>query len=110
MKISSAKQKGRLLQQKVRNMLIDKYGELEPDDIKSIGMGQQGCDIQLSPAAKKLIPFGIECKNQESLNIWSSLKQAEINSKEQIPLVVFKRNRTDIYCSLKFEDLLKIIR
>ena len=38
-------------------------------------MGESGEDIQLSPAARKLIPFAFECKNQEKLNIWESLKQ-----------------------------------
>lgn len=109
MKTSSAKQKGRKLQQEVRDKLLDKYILLEEDDIRSTGMGQQGEDIQLSPRAKQFIPFGIECKNQESLSIWSALKQCEKNCKNDIPLLVFKRNRTDIYCTLKFDDLLKLM-
>ena len=40
-------------------------------------MGDSGEDILLSPAARKLFPFSVECKNQEKLNIWSSLEQAE---------------------------------
>ena len=33
--------------------------------------------------ARKLIPYAFECKNQEKLNIWSSLEQAEENSTER---------------------------
>ena len=80
MKTSSAKAKGRRLQQKVRDLLLETFTELEPDDIRSTSMGVSGEDLQLSPAARKLIPFAIECKNQEKLNVWDSLKQAEENS------------------------------
>ena len=73
MKTSSAKAKGRRLQQKVRDLLLETFTELEPDDIRSTSMGVSGEDLQLSPAARKLIPFAIECKNQEKLNVWDSL-------------------------------------
>ena len=72
-------------------------------------MGESGEDIILSPAARDLIPFSFECKNQERLNIWESLSQSEENSKENIPAVVFTRNRTKTYIALELEEFLKII-
>jgi len=63
----------------------------------------------LSPAARKLFPFAVECKNQEKLNIWSSLEQAEQNAGEHIPLLVFKRNRSKTYISMDINDLIKIL-
>ena len=78
-------------------------------DVKTAVMGESGEDIILSPAARDLIPFSFECKNQERLNIWESLTQAEENSNNYTPAVVFKRNRTKTYITLELEEFLKII-
>ena len=80
MKSRSAKNKGKRLQNNVRDLLLESFTELEPDDVRSAIMGESGEDIKLSPAARKQIPFSFECKNQEKLNIWDSLQQAEENS------------------------------
>ena len=109
MKPRSAKNKGKRLQNKVRDIILEKFDKLEPDDVRSITMGDSGEDILLSPAARRLFPFSVECKNQESLNIWSSLEQAEGNSGKHTPLVIFKRNRSKTYAVLEFEELLKLL-
>ena len=78
MKARSAKNKGRKLQNLVRDRLRSVYTEiLETNDIESQVMGMSGEDIVLSPAAKRVIPYSFECKNQERLNLWGSLEQAE---------------------------------
>ncbi|KKN17104.1 hypothetical protein LCGC14_0969170, partial [marine sediment metagenome] len=60
--------------------------------------------------AKQLLPFSFECKNQEKLNIWSALKQAQENRSEgDAPIVAFTRNRSDIYVALRFDDFLKLL-
>jgi len=116
MKTSSGKAKGRRLQDHVVEKLLEQYYEVhdEPnqkDNIKPAIMGESGVDIKLSPHAKQLIPFDIECKNQESINIWKSLEQAETNTgKDRIPLLVFKRNRSKVYAVLEFEKLLELIK
>ena len=109
MKTRSAKNKGKRLQNKVRDILLETFDTLEPDDIRSAVMGDSGEDIQLSPAARKLIPYSIECKNQEKLNIWESLKQAEENSGDYPPILIFKRNRSKTYVTLDLEEFLKLI-
>ena len=109
MKPRSAKNKGKRLQNKVRDIILEKFDKLEPDDVRSITMGDSGEDILLSPAARRLFPFSVECKNQEALNIWSSLEQAENNSGKHTPLVIFKRNRSKTYAILEFEELLKLL-
>ena len=109
MKTRSAKNKGKRLQNKVRDILLETFDTLEPDDIRSAVMGDSGEDIQLSPAARKLIPYSIECKNQEKLNIWESLKQAEDNSKDSTPVLIFKRNRSKTYAVLEIEEFIKLI-
>ena len=72
-------------------------------------MGEHGLDIQLSAAARKKFPFAVECKNQESLNVWKSLEQAESNCEGLTPLLVFKRNKSKIYAALEISDFLKLL-
>ena len=109
MKPRSAKNKGKRLQNKIRDLILEKFDILEPDDVRSITMGDSGEDILLSPAARRVFPFSVECKNQEKLNIWSALEQAEDNSGNHTPLVVFKRNRTKTYAVLEFDKLLELL-
>jgi len=93
MKTSSAKQKGRKLQQWMRDLLIQKLG-VHPEDIESRSMGSQGEDLIMARAARKKFPLSIECKNQESVNVWKSYQQAAENSGEYEPIVVIKRNQS----------------
>ena len=110
-KTRSAKAKGRRLQNKVRDLLLETFKDkLEPDDIRSQVMGMSGEDIPLSPAARKLIPYSFECKNQEKLSIWSSLEQAEENSGDYPPVLIFKRNRSKTYVVVELEEFIKFIK
>ena len=110
MKTSSGKAKGRRLQNKVRDVLLEHFSEeLEPDDIRTAIMGETGEDIKLSPAARRLIPYSFECKNQEKLNIWSSLEQADENSGDYPPVLIFKRNRSKTYVTVELEEFMKLI-
>ena len=93
MKTSSAKAKGRKLQQWFRDLLIEKLN-VHPEDIESRSMGAGGEDLIMAGAARKKFPYSIECKNQESVNVWKSYEQAEENSGDYEPIVVLKRNNT----------------
>ena len=93
MKTSSAKAKGRRLQQWFRDLLIEKL-EVHPEDIESRSMGAGGEDLIMARAARKKFPYSIECKNQESVNVWNAYEQAEENSGDYEPIVVIKRNNT----------------
>ena len=93
MKTSSAKQKGRKLQQWMRDLLIEKLG-VHPEDIESRGMGSQGEDLIMARAAREKFPLSIECKNQEAVNVWKSYEQASENSGEYEPVLVIKRNKS----------------
>ena len=109
MKTRSAKSKGRRLQNQVKELLLEAFTELEPDDIRTAIMGETGEDIKLSPAARREIPFSFECKNQEKINIWESLNQAEENSGDYPPVVIFKRYRSKTYAVLEIDDFIDII-
>lgn len=109
MKTRSAKNKGKRLQNEVRDVLLDTFKELEPDDVLSTTMGDPGVDIKLSPAARKKFPYSIECKNQEAISIWACLEQAKQNTKEgTTPLLVFRRNKSKTYVALEFDEFIKL--
>ena len=72
MKTQSAKAKGRKLQQWVRDLILETWNELEPDDVRSTSMGAGGEDLQLSPAARRKFGYSVECKNVEKLNVWGA--------------------------------------
>ena len=91
MRTQSKKAKGRRLQQWVRDLLIEKL-EVHPEDIESRSIGAGGEDLIMSRSAREKFPYSIECKNQESLNIWKSYEQAQQNCGDYEPIVVLKRN------------------
>ena len=93
MKTQSAKAKGRRLQQWFRDLLIEKL-DIHPEDIESRSMGAGGEDLIMARAARQRFPYSIECKNQESINVWKSYEQPQENSKDYEPVVVLKRNNT----------------
>ena len=93
MKTQSAKAKGRRLQQWFRDILTEELN-IHPEDIESRSMGAGGEDLIMARAAREKFPYSIECKNQESVNVWKSYEQAQENSKDYEPVVVLKRNNT----------------
>ena len=109
MKPSSAKQKGRKLQQYVRDRLIAHF-KFHPEDVQSRSMGAGGTDVYLAYAARQVLPVAIECKNTERINIWEAYKQAEANADGDIPMVVFKKNHSRPLVAIDFEDFLRLIK
>lgn len=110
MRTSSAKAKGRRLQDEVRDAIRKAFPDLEPDDVLCAIMGQSGMDIKLSPAARKKFPYAVECKNVEKLNIWGALKQAKENTPAgQTTLLAFTRNRTDTFVALPLSDFMSLV-
>ncbi|WP_461368498.1 putative PDDEXK endonuclease [Candidatus Darwinibacter acetoxidans] len=107
---ASRKAKGRRLQQAVRQDLIDRLG-IDPGDILSTAMGQSGCDLYLSPAARSVFPFGVECKAQERIALPEWWQQCTRNAAAEglVPLLVFKRNREEPLAVLRWEDLLALL-
>jgi hypothetical protein len=117
MKRSSAKAKGRKLQDWVRNKLIY-YLTLSPKvidiegHIKCAIMGESGADVQLTPSIIHLFPFSIECKNQEKFSgIYNIIDQATNHSRHP-PIAFIKMNRrkplvileADVFLDSWFKD------
>ena len=107
MRTQSKKAKGRRLQQWVRDLLIEKL-EVHPEDIESRSMGAGGEDLIMSRSAREKFPYSIECKNQESLNIWKSYEQAQQNSGNYEPIVVIKRNNVKPLVLVDADDFVEL--
>ena len=73
---------------------------------------KRGVQYQGSPDSPDVIGLPgvhIEVKFTEHLAIWNALAQSERDAgANEIPIVVFKRNRSKDYVALSFEDFLKI--
>ena len=108
MRASSAKAKGRRAAAEFQQLLLARFPELHPDDIRITPSGVNGEDLQLSPKARELLNFHFEIKNQERFNIWEALKQSKNHGKSK-PVVVFKRNRTPFHVCMEVETFLDLI-
>lgn len=105
---ASAKNKGRKFQQLVRDVLLKAFPQLEPDDVKSTSMGAPGADIQLSPAARKLIPYQIECKSKAKSQIHTYYSQAKEHGSHE-PLVVVKMDRDIPLAVISLDHFIKLL-
>jgi len=107
MKTSSAKAKGRRLQ----NFISEKINLLLGLDSRPAIMGESGMDIKLSREDRERFPFAIEAKNRERFSIWHALEQAAANAENGLtPLLVFKRNRSKTYVAMEFDDFLELLK
>ena len=107
MKTSSAKEKVRNLQKRVRELLIEKL-DIHPEDIESRSMGASGEDLIMARAAREKFPYSIECKNQEKVNVWSAYEQASDNSGKYEPIAVIKKNNSKPLVVIDLEAFIKL--
>jgi hypothetical protein len=105
---ASSKAKGRSLQQWVRDLILKSFSSLEKDDVRSTSMGADGEDVQLSPAARKLVPYQIECKNKARSQIHTYYDQACTHGKHE-PLVIVKQDRKKPLAILDAETFFKLL-
>lgn len=108
MKTSSCKSKGRRCSAKAKALMLKYCLELDPDDIVITSSGDTGEDLKLSPKARSFYPFSIECKNVEKLNVYKAYEQA-CGHGPHTPLLIHTKNRTPMFATLKFEDLLALM-
>ncbi|CAB4141034.1 hypothetical protein UFOVP411_23 [uncultured Caudovirales phage] len=94
MKASSAKAKGRRLQQQVAADIRSAFG-LPERDVVSTSMGAQGADVKLSAKAFRLCPLAVECKNVAAFVGYTYWEQAKAHAKTDggLPVAVVKANR-----------------
>ena len=90
----SANAKGRRFQQLVRDRLYETFTVLEDGDIRSTSMGAGGEDLLFSPAARRLFPYSVECKNNKANAIYKVMDQAVSNCPQGItPLGMVKADK-----------------
>lgn len=114
MKTSSAKAKGRKLQQEIRNDLrvVLKPHGIEDEDVESRGMGQNGVDIILSPAAKRILNLEIEAKNVEKLVVPTVFMEHfnKYKDTKALKLLIHSKNRSETLATLRWSDLLELLK
>ena len=110
-KTSSAKAKGRNFQQWVRDKIYIAFPHLEEGDVRSTSMGASGEDLQLSPAARKVFPYSVECKAHKSFAIYKVLEQASSNCpKGAEPIALIKGDRQRPLAVLDAEHFFQLIQ
>tara|TARA_B100000035_G_C20535864_1_gene351684 strand:- start:48 stop:404 length:357 start_codon:yes stop_codon:yes gene_type:complete len=110
-KTSSAKAKGRRLQQLVRDKILEIFPKLTSDDVRSTSMGATGEDILLSSAARKLFPYSVECKSRKNIAVYSDYDQAQNNCPDGAePLVIMKANRRKPLALVDADYFFKLLR
>lgn len=113
MKTSSAKGKGRRLQQYVAKAIQASFG-LDELDARSTSMGDTGSDIKLSSSALEKFPYAVECKNVEKINLWAAWEQAgkhvqNMDRDGVQPMLVIKRNHSGVLAVVNFEHLMLVL-
>lgn len=105
------KAKGRSYENEVVAETLAALPHLSQADVTARAMGDLGIDLLLSQRAREVIPFAIECKRTERLNLYESIAQAEANAaKEHLaPAVIFRRNRSPSYVIMRLETLLDLL-
>ncbi len=111
--VSSAKAKGRSLQQwtckKISELLDIPWGKDEL--IASREMGQPGTDVRLVGEAQERFPFSVECKWQEAWSVLAWIKQAQENQKAGTDwLLVIKKNRIKPVVVMDGERFFELLR
>lgn len=109
MKSASAKQKGRRLQQWVRDRMLALGPGLRDNDVTSRSSGAGGTDLILSPRAFAVFPVACECKNVERVNVWAAYAQASAHEGGGEPVVIISRNRAQPLAVVDAEWLLTLM-
>ena len=64
----------------------------------------------MARAARAKFPYSIECKNQESVNVWKSYEQAVENSGDYEPIVIIKRNKSKPLVLIDAEHFVNLLK
>jgi len=72
-------------------------------------MGASGEDIQLSPAARKFIPYQIEVKNKATSQIHTYYAQAKTHGKWE-PVVIVHKDRDIYLATISLDHFLELIK
>lgn len=79
-KTRSAKNKGKNLQNHVRDKILERFPWLQEGDVGSQIMGVSGVDVTLSPLGRETLPLSIECKKTKKTPNRAELQQSQKNA------------------------------
>lgn len=106
----SAKAKGRLGQQEVRDTILKTFTHLKPDDVRSTAMGQNGEDIQLSPKAREVLPLSIEVKRRKDFaTLYNYYEQAKQDGNYE-PVVFLRGDRKPWLTIISMDHYLELLQ
>lgn len=98
-----------MLQKWVVKQLLNVFPSLTINDIRSTSMGVTGADIQLSQAAKELILYSFECKNQEVTKGVYDWYDQSCDHNDGEPVVIIKRNHREPLVVVSASHFIKVI-
>lgn len=98
----SQRTKGAVYEREIADEISDWLGV---DCKRKLGAARDGGDdIQVGQ-------FRIECKRHETTKVWEWYAQAKENSEAgEIPVVVFRRSRSESMALISFQDFLRLMR
>ena len=111
MKQKSRIQKARYLQNIVKDRIVKLYPALTKKDIRTSLTGENSADIKLlTPTARKLFPYSVECKNRnEFKSIYRYFTQAESHSDLE-PILIIKSNRAKPLAIIDLEHFFTLLQ
>ena len=112
MLVKSAKSKGRLAQNWVRDTILKVFLQLTNEDVRTAIMGETNADIKLSAKARKLFPYKIEVKSQKKgfSAVYNAYLQCENHKEMGEPLVIIKQDRQKPLAIVDAEHFIKEYR
>jgi hypothetical protein len=72
-------------------------------------MGAGGEDVQLSPLARSLVSYTIECKNRKAVAVFKDYEQAKTHGLVE-PLVILKQNNSKPLALVDAEHFFDLIQ
>lgn len=97
MKTKSCKAKGRRLQNHVRDCVREFWCE----DARVRIMGEKGDDVYVDSPDWSLY---VECRNRQSISIWSWMDKISKKCGDKFPLLVIKKNHKEPLVVIKLMD------
>lgn len=115
MNTKSGKAKSRRLQNFVAGVFLylgrQDDRRLQVNDVSPRQMGGAGVDTVMSPLARLMFPYDVECKQVEKLNINAVYaKHAQTyRGSSSVPIVVHSKNRAPVLVTLSFLDFICMV-
>ena len=108
---TSKKRKSALLQNLVRDKILKAFTHLGKEDVITASSGQNGSDIRLSKAGRRLVGVNFECKNQNKMKtVYDWYKQSAKGSNKLMPCVVMKMNTRSPLVVIDLDDFFDLIK